>query len=750
MLIYLGIPMSLFNDPYSTIITDKNGKLLSAKIAKDGQWRFPEVDSIPFQLKEAIRYFEDEYFYYHLGVNPVSIGRAAWQNISSNKVKSGGSTLSMQVIRMLRKNQARSYFEKLKEIILATKLELHYSKDEIFNMYVSHAPYGGNVVGVEAASWRYFNRPLSQLSWAEYATLAVLPNAPSLIRPGRNEGLLLAKRNRLLNKILVHDLLDSLSHSLALMEQIPQKPKALPNEAFHLLDFAIKSGFEGENLSTSIDQWLQVSLSRKLDQYVGLLSQNQVRNACLMVVSLKEGEVLAYVGNSKHKNSGAKYVDIIQSPRSSGSILKPLLYGKTIDVGLIHPKTLLRDVPISISKFSPSNFDKRFEGVVPAGKALSRSLNIPATLLLQDYGIAPFHQDLKDFGFSTIHRKADDYGLALILGGAEVKLWDLANVYSHQAMALNGFNEDEKNTNGLSLWKTKPAYKVPNKKISDGAWWLISDALTNVQRPGLDQNWKRFSSSRKIAWKTGTSHGFRDAWAVGYNADYLVAVWVGNAEGDGRPGLTGVSTAAPLMFQCFQNLKSSHWFSKPEMALKHISLCAESGMAPGPNCPKIEAEMPIHSGLPKVCNLHKSILLNEANKRVFRDCCNSELKDTVWFSLDPIAAYYYKQSHQNYQPIPELSEDCRKGTEQMLDIIYPTKHAEIIVPKDFDGKEEQILFEAAHVNSSSKIFWHLDDEYIGQTEDLHKMTCLLQEGKHTLLIMDEAGNSKRHVFRVFK
>jgi penicillin-binding protein 1C len=750
MIIYLVIPMPLFNDPHSTIIIDKNGKLLSTKIANDGQWRFPKVDSIPVNFIEAIRYFEDEYFYWHPGVNPVSILRAGYQNISSGRVKSGGSTISMQVIRLSRKNKKRTFIEKFVEIIKALKLEILYSKEEILQFYVSNAPYGGNIVGIEAASWRYFKRPLHLLSWAEYATLAVLPNAPSLIHPGRNRNLLLQKRNRLLHKLYNNKVLDSVTYSLALQEDIPLKPQPFPNEAFHLLDFAIKSGKEGQRIKTSIDKSIQVALSKKLDNYINVISQNEIRNACAIVVSLKDTSIKAYIGNTKNQPSGARFVDLIQAPRSSGSILKPFLYGKAMDDGMIQSTTLLRDVPISISKFSPSNFDKRFEGVVPASEALSRSLNIPATLLLRDYGIVPFYGDLQDFGFTSINRSAGNYGLTLVLGGAEVTLWDLAKAYSHQAMALREYNKENTKVKGLQLWVGDERFAKPKSAISEGGWWLISEALTNVQRPGLDQNWKHFSSSRRIAWKTGTSHGFRDAWAVGYDSEYLVGIWVGNAEGDGRPGLTGVSTAAPLMFQFFQRLKNSGWFSKPETSLKLITICEKSGMSPNQFCPKKEVEIPKKAKITNRCTLHKNIILNTKNERVYLDCATTAVKDTVWFSLDPVAAHYYKFSHQNYEPLPAFSSNCKKGDTNMLDIIYPPDKAEIIVPKDFDGKEEKILVEAAHVNEKSKLYWHLDNLYVGSTVNKHQMLLELDIGVHSLLIIDEWGNTARSKFRIYK
>lgn len=747
---YLAIPMPLFEEPYSTVITDKKGYLLGAKIAKDGQWRFPEVDSIPNKFSTAIRYFEDEYFYWHPGVNPISIIRAGYQNINSGKIVSGGSTISMQVIRLLRKNKSRSYGEKLIEIIKALKLDLFKSKKELMKIYVSHAPYGGNVVGADAASWRYFDRPLTQLSWAEYALLAVLPNAPSLMHPGKNRTELLKKRNRLLEKLFQNEEMDSLTYSLAIMEEIPLKPKTLPNNTRHLLDFAIKSGLEGTRVTTSIDRNLQNSLSEKLDNYVKVLSGNNIRNACAMMISLKDNSVKAYIGNSNNSISGARYVDLIQAPRSSGSILKPFLYAKAIDVGLIHPISLLRDVPISIDKFAPSNFDKQFEGVVPAGDALARSLNVPATLLLKDYGVQPFHNDLKQLGFSNINRPPGNYGLTLILGGAEVSLWNVMGAYSQQAKLLKEHNLGSSEAKGVKLWLDSERFEPPSGMVSNGSWWLTSEVLTEVQRPGLDKNWKNFSSSRRIAWKTGTSHGFRDAWAIGYDSNYVVGVWVGNAEGDGRPGLTGVSTAAPLMFQFFQQVKNNTWFNNPESDLKYTNLCSQSGNIPKLLCPIKEVQIPKKGNLKVICSLHKKILLNENNERVSFDCTTSKTTDTVWFHLDPVASYYYKRSHHEYKPIPAYSKDCIIPDNQSLAIIYPSDKLELVIPRDLDGEEELVLLEAAAANDNTALFWHLNDVYVGNTVGDHKLRLKLNPGNHTLLVMDDNGNTASNDFKVYK
>ena len=741
-LFYYAFPSRLFDVPYSTLINDEKGELLAAQIAKDGQWRFPQVDGIPYELEQCILHFEDEYFYYHPGVNPVSTFRALFQNIKEGKVVSGGSTLSMQVIRLSRQNKARSYWEKIIEVYQAVRLEFSYSKEEVLRMYVSHAPYGGNIVGAETAAWRYFHRPLHQLSWAEYATLAVLPNSPSLIRPGKNSEELKAKRNRLLQKLKENEVIDASTYELSLLEPLPGKPLDLPNSAFHLLSLANSKGKHGHRISSTINGRLQKRVSQRVNNYVKFLENNEIRNACALVIDVKSGEVKAYVGNANFEGANAQYVDLIQAPRSSGSILKPFLYAAAIEEGMIHNNSLLRDVPISIQGFAPSNFNKSFDGVVPAKDALARSLNIPATNILKDYGVVGFYDALQDLGFSTINRSPDNYGLSLILGGAEVTLWDVAHAYSKQVRTLNNFFSNELfPSSNMSIWKGEEL-RHPVSSFAEGTWYMVTEALKEVQRPGMEESWRQYSSSRKVAWKTGTSFGYRDAWAVGYDANYLVAVWVGNAEGEGRPGLTGASVAAPLMFDIFQDVDKRAWFEKPLASLRKIELCATSGLAPSPACPKMKTETSMVAKPLGVCTYHHHILINDKGLRVNHNCLfQGNVKDTVWFCLDPVAAFYYKKGHQKYKELPAFDENCSSFNAEDMAIIYPQDDSKLIIPKNFKGEFEKVILEATHRNQKTELFWHLDDEFVGSTQRKHQLKINISPGNHVLMIMDEKGQS---------
>ncbi|MBR4756428.1 MAG: transglycosylase domain-containing protein, partial [Bacteroidales bacterium] len=348
----LCLPRDLFKGTsYSTVVEDRNGELLGARIANDGQWRFPPVDSVPGKFQTAIIEFEDRWFALHHGVNPVSILRAAWGNLKAGHVTSGGSTITMQVIRMSR-GRERNIRQKLIEAILATRLELRCSKQEILCLYASHAPFGGNVVGLEAASWRYFGKPPEELSWGETATLAVLPNSPAGIHPGKNREKLAGKRNRLLQLLFDKGHLDSLELELAVEEPLPVNPVALPRDARHLVEYYCKTA-PGQRTRTTVDIHLQRLVQATADRWNEEFASRGIEDLAAVVQDVRSGDILAYIGNATPDRSRpGSDVDILRSPRSTGSILKPLLYCSLLQEGEILPKTLLPDIPINLEGFS--------------------------------------------------------------------------------------------------------------------------------------------------------------------------------------------------------------------------------------------------------------------------------------------------------------------------------------------------------------------------------------------------------------
>ena len=717
---YFCLPKDLFKGTsYSTVVTDRNGELLGARIASDGQWRFPPSDTVPEKFRTALIEFEDRWFAYHPGVNPVSIARAAAGNIKAGHVTSGGSTITMQVIRMSR-GRERNIGQKIIEAILATRLELRCSKNEIIGLYASHAPFGGNVVGLEAASWRYFGRPPDELSWGEAATLAVLPNSPGEIHPGKNRTRLLEKRNRLLGSLYRHGHIDSLDFVLACDEPLPGEPVALPQEAHHLTEYYWKTS-PGKRIKTAIDIHLQKQIQAVTDQWNNEFSQTGIHDLAAIVKDVRTGETLAYIGNANpdRKRPGGE-VDIIRAPRSTGSILKPLLYCALLQDGEILPNTLLPDVPININGFSPQNFNRQFYGAVPASEALARSLNVPSVHLLRRFGVAKFLDILRKCGMTTLKGSASHYGLSLILGGAEGTLGDITSIYSKLSASYQSADTTH----------TSKGDRLHNFPLKDkcALWWTF-DALKEVNRPD-EIDWRLIGSIKKVAWKTGTSFGFRDAWAVGVTADYAVGVWAGNAQGQGVPGLTGARTAGPVMFEIFNLLpikeydseySRNGWFKEPVYGDYIIAeVCRESGCLKGVSCESSDTLMlPRKSVKSEPCPYHKVI-------------------DGVrTFILPPSMEWYYRQHHPEYTPAMEKG----KTDSSPMEFIYPENGAVIYIPRQLDGSITGITLNLAHRTPKVNVFWHLDNEYVGQTQMIHQLTLKPSPGKHSVTAVDESGNS---------
>ena len=436
---YFSLPKVLFNTPTSYILEDKDGVLLNATIAADGQWRFPYNEKVPQKFIDCITTFEDKRFFYHPGIDPIAFVRAVKKNISGSNTQ-GGSTISMQVMRLSEKNSNRNLWIKLKESILAVRLECRYSKKTILALYASNAPFGGNVVGLDAAAWRYYGTSPDKLSWGQMATLAVLPNAPSLVHPGKNRDALLRKRNNLLNKLLGENIITQQDCELAKQEPLPGVPLPLPQNATHLFQ-RIKKESETPvtKVVTTIDNTLQKNVATVLNQHHSVLKGNGINNTCALVLDVETGNALAYVGNINDRSNKEMEsdVDVIAAPRSPGSALKPVLYAAMLSDGLILPNSLIADVPMQIGDYAPKNFDLGYDGAVPAANALARSLNIPALKMLQQYKYQRFYETLKQCGITTLNRNAENYGLSLVLGGCEVTMWDMAGLYASMARTLN-------------------------------------------------------------------------------------------------------------------------------------------------------------------------------------------------------------------------------------------------------------------------------------------------------------------------
>lgn len=714
---------------------------MGARISGDGQWRFPPSDSVPKRFEKAILLFEDERFYTHTGIDFRAIIRAIKQNIQERRVVSGASTITMQLMRMSRKNSSRSLWQKSIESLWALRAEFAYSKEEILNTYAANAPFGGNVVGLEAASWRYFSKPPHSLTWSEAAVLAVLPNAPGLIYPGRNPEQLQKRRNLLLEKLKNKGYISEETLHLAKLEKLPGVPMALPDLAPHLIEFASQQGYLGQRIKTTLEASLQRDISQSLQRHIRWLKRNHIHHGAVLVADARNGEVLAYCGNvTGGEQTHGHYNDMIQTPRSSGSILKPFLYASMLQQGILMPDQLIPDVPTQYPGFSPRNFDEQFSGAVPASVALAKSLNVPAVHMLKEYGVPLFHSDLQRLGFKHITRSPSHYGLSLVLGGAETTLWELVDAYHFFPARINEPANDAKTGLHFVTAKNQNETDIPYDASVCSA---TAKALTSVNRPGDEAPWETYDGARKAGWKTGTSHGFRDAWAVGFDARYVAGIWVGNASGEGRPGITGLNTAAPLLFEVFNRLADRAWFTTETPGMAEITVCSQSGLRASEKCGLTQnADVPDRCLRGTSCNLCHFIFTDQSGKWRMNQSCSGdeEMTRKSWFILPPLQEWYYRKLNSSYKSIPPWKPGCQPQREESaIQLIYPRQNSTLFIPRELDGKQESVVLKAAHRIPTKTIYWHLDDNYLGSTSQIHQFEIVLFPGIYTLTLVDEDG-----------
>ena len=737
---FLCIPIPRFADPYSTVLTAEDGTLLGARIADDGQWRFPATDCYTSKYVACLIEFEDHYFFLHGGFNPVSFVKAFIDNLRKGGVVRGGSTISMQVVRMARKNKPRTYFEKFIEVMLAVRLELHYSKHSILNLYAAHAPYGGNVVGIDAAAWRYFQTTPDRLTWSEAATLAVLPNSPSLIHPGRSRHRLQIKRDELLQRVANSKAyiprrfhvprLSSDDCELALMETLPSKPYDMPMKAYHYLAEMDKTR-HGTHIVSTIDAGLQQQVIAIMDRHYAGNTLNQVENAAVFVYDYLLQETKAYVGNNMQARD-ASMVDMIRAQRSTGSVLKPFLFAAMIDEGTLLSDMVLPDIPVNLSGFTPRNYSGEYWGAVTARQALQNSLNAPFVDLLKRYGQPRFHALLKRLRLSGIVFDARHYGLSLIVGGGEASLYDMVLAYAGMGRKLavevnEGFND------------TIMANESP---FSAEAIAQTFSVMKGLSRPSSQVGWSGFSSSKQVAWKTGTSYGFKDAWAIGMTDRHVVGVWVGNSDGEGRPGLTGVGVAAPMLFDVVGCFDDGYSYLEHTPNVVEIEICAESGYPKSEVCDKtykvLVANVENKTG---VCPYHRKVFLDSTRQyQVQPGCYPVDQKCyEVYYVLPPVMEWFYKKHSPRYRPMPAYYKGCGSDADEVMSFIYPKSDARVTIPIGIKGDRQQVIFEIAHRNPKKTIFWSLNEHFIGQTRLCHQMPIDVEKGVYRLRCVDEDG-----------
>lgn len=726
------------NTSYSQLILDKDGKVLGAFLSRDDKWRMKtELSEISPELKSAFLEKEDKYFHYHFGVNPISLTRALFNNIVSGKRTSGASTITMQVARLLEPKK-RTYFNKLIEVFRAFQLELHYSKDEILQMYINLVPYGGNIEGVKSASVIYFGSLPQKLSPAQITTLALIPNRPTTLALGKDNPEILKERNKWLKKLGKADVFSKEELESALIEPLGVKRQDIPKIAPHLSQRIIKSYPQKENIYTTIQANTQIKIQNLASNYSKRVSKLNIYNVAVLVVKNSTLEVEAYVGSQDFNDKAHQgQVDGITAIRSPGSTLKPLVYALGMDLGKLTPKTTVADIPTNWQGYAPDNFDKKFRGKISIEEALSHSLNIPAVDILNQITVPVFVEKLSKAGFKSISKKKKDMGLSMILGGCGVNLEEIAGLYT--------IFSHEGDYQPLRFLKNDTT-KIKTTIISPISAYSIAQTLTLATRPDLPKAYEQSLQKPSIAWKTGTSYGRRDAWSVGFNQDYTVAVWVGNFTGEGVPELTGSEIATPLLFDVFNNLPNTN--TKLLVSPKDIQfrlVCVESGLPPNEFCKNQVTDYYIPLISPsQTCQHMKEYYISVDEKFMYLPDClpQSGYKKKMFPNLSANLLTYYEAEKMPYEKTPNIHPECEQyienGGTNAPQIISPLDKKTYIVP---EKNIPDLLLKAYIYNDSKKIYWYLDDKLYKEVSPQENAFFKPSLGKTKITCIDEKGRS---------
>jgi penicillin-binding protein 1C len=722
---------------YSTIITDNKGEIINAYLTSDQKWRMKtEIDEISPLLKKTIIAKEDKYFYAHPGVNPFAITRAFFKNIFRMKTTSGASTITMQVARALA-HRKRNIWSKMVETFRAFQLELKYSKKEIFQMYLNLVPYGGNLEGVKSASTLYFNKSPDHLSLAEITALSIIPNRPSSLVIGRNNELIVQERNKWLRRFAKEKIFTQKEIEDALNEPLLATRGTVPHYLPHL-SYKLKQ--QGDDIiRTNIIMNTQRKTENLVEDYVRTLKLRNINNAAVIIIDNRNHKVITYVGSANfHDTTDGGQVNGAAAIRQPGSTLKPLLYGLCIDEGLETPKMIVEDVAVNYNGYAPENYDKRYNGYVTVEYSLEHSLNIPAVKSLKMLGKQRLIQKLSSCGFKQIQKDENKLGLSMILGGCGATLEELTGLFS--AFANNGRF-------------IRPAYKQ-NETRSDrdgqtvlgpAADFMITDILSRINRPDFPINWQATEHMPKIAWKTGTSYGRKDAWSIGYNKNYTVGVWVGNFSATGVADLSGASVATPLLFKIFNTIdydSDVEWFTPPADC-EQRKVCGETGLAPSDHCSNIVMDYFIPLVSPtKTCDNWKETMVSADEKISYcRSCAPASGYKKKWYKIiDPEMQDWMDNNKQGYARIPAHNPDCEMiFKEGKPDITSPTSGTEYLINRKVP---EPLQLVCKTGNDVSKVYWYVNNKLFKSCSAGEKQFFVPDEGPVKISCTDDKGRNR--------
>lgn len=725
---------------YSTVITDNKGEVINAYLTSDQQWRMKtELNEISPLLRKTIIAKEDKYFYSHPGVNFFAVTRAFFKNLFQMKRTSGASTITMQVARAL-EHRKRNIFSKVIEMFRAFQLEWKYSKDEILQMYLNLVPYGGNIEGVKAASYLYFKKNPDHLSLAEITALSIIPNRPSSLVMGKNNDKIVKERNRWLKKFAENKVFTEKEIEDAIAEPLTATRGTVPHYIPHLAYKLKRQGSTSTMLSvikTNIDLNTQLKTEKLAEDYVRGQRLRNIKNAAIIILDNKTHNVITYVGSSNFYDTlDAGQVNGADAVRQPGSTLKPLLYAMCFDEGLLTPKTVITDVAVNYQGYAPENYDKKFNGYVTTEYALEHSLNIPAVKSLKLLGHEKLIHKLSICNFRQIQKDQRKLGLSMILGGCGTTLEELTGLFS--SFANDGYY-------------TSPSYTqndtTHNKVniISTAANYMINEILSKVNRPDFPLNWAATERMPKIAWKTGTSYGRRDAWSIGYNKNYTVGVWVGNFSGVGVADLSGANVATPLLFKIFNTIdydSDEAWFTQPkDCDIRQV--CSETGLVPSGHCTNLVTDyfIPLISST-KTCDTWREIMISPDEKISYcRSCAPQTGYKKKWYKIvEPDMQAWYDENRIAYQKIPSHNPDCElifKGNAPF--ITFPLNGTEYLINKK-DPEPLQLVCKTA--NDVSKVYWYINNKFYKSCNTGEKQFFIPEEGPVKISCTDDKGRNR--------
>lgn len=729
--------------PASTLITDRDGKIVHAFLAPDEQWRVQaSLIEISPLLKKAILYKEDKYFYYHPGINPIAIGRALLRNQFTSGRRSGASTITMQVAKMLSPKK-RNFSNKIVEALRALQLEWHYTKDDILQMYFNLLPYGGNIVGIKTASLLYFNKNPDHLSLAEITAMSIIPNKPGKLVIGQHNDVITDQRNRWLNRMAEADVFSAKEIEDALMEPLTATRGRFPKMAGHLA-YKLRKG-EAGILASTLNLNMQLKAEKLVQDYVRSLQAYRINQAAVIIMDNKTRQVLAYVGSANFFDSTQQgEVNGAAAIRQPGSTLKPLLYGLAIDAGLTTPKMGIADVAVNYGGYTPENYDQRFNGQVSMQYALAQSLNIPAVKMLHALGKDKMVNTLMQCDFNQVKKDQRKLGLSLILGGCGNNLEELTALFC--AMANQG-------EYAKPVFLVKDPTAKPQRILSPAASFMITDILSKIQRPDFPIHWQATASLPRIAWKTGTSYGRRDAWSIGYNQQYTVGVWAGNFSGEGVADLSGAQIATPLLFKIFNSIDNNSqagWFEQPEDCPLR-TVCSESGMPPADYCTNLVTDYYIPLVSPsQTCNNRQQIWTSADDKTSYCLHCRPAIGyKTRWIARNaPELEAWYSEKQIAFEKAPPHFEECEKLFEGNGPKIQSPDHAAEYFLDATDPQPLQLKCLAG--SDVNRVFWYINKRYYKSGLPTEKLYFIPEKGPNHVSVTDDKGRQSSVQFMVVK